>query len=70
MAQSDYHCTCGHLDSQHFCFEKAHKKPGHNCAVANTFCDGEVVDSPFSCDCQHFKLDNLSYLQHCYENKH
>jgi hypothetical protein len=61
----DFRCTCGHLDSEHICSEKAHKRPGHICDVTNRVfcCNEDINDPPWSCPCKHFKIDNLRFLE-------
>lgn len=62
---SDFLCTCGHYDSQHFCSEKAHKRKRHKCNITDrVFCDdSDKLDPPWSCKCTKFSMDNLLYLE-------
>lgn len=59
---NDILCTCGHKNSEHFCFEKLHKIEGHQCDTAKTFCEGPF-DKMFSCPCIKYRINNLSYLE-------
>lgn len=58
MLSSDILCLCGHKDSEHFCFDKLHEQPKHDCRKVKTFCAG-----PRNCLCQYYRMDNLSYLE-------
>jgi len=61
----DLICTCGHFDSDHVCSDKSHKKPNHICNETDrTFCcNVDVLDSPWSCKCERFRIDNLKFLE-------
>lgn len=61
----DYLCSCGHLDSEHVCSVKAHKRPSHICNETDRIfcCNEDLYNPPWSCRCVKFMLDNLAYLE-------
>jgi hypothetical protein len=58
-------CTCGHLEKDHGVF----KSDSYSYEFPKTCLVGIGSDIKFVDDCREFKLDNLRYLEDCYEEK-